>query len=142
MKTILIMLALGVSTSIASAQKIKSTEVPTSVTAAFKNQYGSATEVKWEKEAENFEASFDLAKTDLSVLFNAQGKVLEVEEEIELKQLPSVVLDYVKSKYKSESIEEAAKITDSNGVVTYEAEVNDKDLLFDSNGKFIKESKE
>jgi len=138
----LIMLALGVSTSVACAQKIKSTEVPLSVTTAFKKQYANVTDVKWEKEADNFEASFDLTKIDHSVLYNAQGKVLEVEEEIELKQLPAGVADYVKSKYKNESIEEAAKITDSNGVVTYEAEVKDKDLLFDSNGKFLKESKD
>jgi hypothetical protein len=138
----LIMLALGVSTSIASAQKIKSTEVPASVTTAFKKQYANVTDVKWKKETDNFEASFDLTKIDHSVLYNAQGKVLEVEEEIELKQLPAGVADYVKSKYKNESIEEASKVIDSNGVVTYEAEVKDKDLLFDSDGKFIKESKE
>ena len=142
MKTSLIMLALGVSTSIAYAQKMKNTEVPALVNTAFQNQYAKVTDVKWEKESENFEASFDLNKTDHSVLYNAQGKVLETEVEIELKQLPAGVLEYVKSNYKGESVEEAAKITDSKGIVTYEIEVDDKDLIFDSNGKFLKESKE
>ena len=142
MKKSLIIVALGVSTSIAYAQKIKSTEVPAPVTTAFAKQYTKATDVKWDKESENFEASFDLNKTDHSVLYNAQGKVLETEIEIEVKQLPTGVLEYVKSNYKGESVEEATKITDSNGVVTYEAEVDDKDLVFDSNGKFLKETAE
>jgi hypothetical protein len=59
--------------------------------------------------------------------------------EIELNQLPKGVLDYVKKNYKDVSVKEAAKITDANGIVTYEAEIKGMDLLFDNNGKFIKE---
>ena len=61
--------------------------------------------------------------------------------EIELNQLPSGVLDYVKANYKGQSVKEAAKITDVKGAVTYEVEIKGMDLIFDSNGKFIKEIK-
>jgi hypothetical protein len=61
--------------------------------------------------------------------------------EIELNQLPKGVLEYVKANYKGQKVKEAAKITDAKGTVTYEAEIKGMDILFDSNGKFIKEIK-
>jgi hypothetical protein len=36
------------------------------------------------------------------------------------------------------NIKEAAKIVDAGGTVTYEAEVQGTDYLFDANGNFIK----
>ncbi|MDZ4809791.1 MAG: PepSY-like domain-containing protein, partial [Bacteroidota bacterium] len=81
-------------------------------------------------------------KTEQSVLLNAQGNILETEVEIELNQLPSAVLDYIKANYKGQSVKEAAKITDANGKVSFEAEVGKMDVLFDESGKFLKEKKE
>jgi hypothetical protein len=52
------------------------------------------------------------------------------------------MLSYIKTNYKDKKIRESAKITNSTGVVTYEAEVDDKDVIFDSNGKFLKEVKD
>jgi len=43
---------------------------------------------------------------------------------------------------RAKKIKEAAKITDAKGVVTYEAEVTGKDLIFDASGKFLKEIKD
>ena len=80
-------------------------------------------------------------KSEQSVLFNAQGSIIEKEIEIKISQLPNGVLDYVKTNYKGQSVIEAAKITDAKGKVTYEAEIKGMDILFDSNGKFIKEIK-
>ena len=50
-------------------------------------------------------------------------------------------MDYVKTNYKGQSVKEAAKITDGKATITYEAEIKGMDLLFDNNGKFIKEIK-
>lgn len=80
-------------------------------------------------------------KTEQSVLFDAQGNLLETEVEIKLTQLPKGVLEYVKANYKGQKVKEAAKISDAKGTLTYEAEIKGMDLLFDSNGKFIKEIK-
>ena len=87
------------------------------------------------------QASFNLNKTDNSVLMDAQGNIIETEVEIELTQLPKGVLEYVKTHYARKQPKEAAKITDAKGLVTYEVEIKGMDLIFDSNGKFIKELK-
>ena len=124
------------------AQKMHEKDVPASIMAAFKKQYPDVSKIKWEKEDGNFEAEFDLNRTETSALFDANGKMLESEVEIETKQLPTDVVEFIKNHYKGQKIKEAAKITDANGLVTYEAEMMGKDLIFDANGKFVKEVKD
>lgn len=142
MKKLALMTVAAMITSLTFAQKLQEKDVPTPVKTAFQKQYPNTKEVKWDKEGEKFEASFDLNKIDNSVLLDAQGNILETEVEIELNQLPNGVLDYVKTNYKGQPVKEAAKITDGKGTVTYEAEIKGMDLLFDNNCKFIKEAKE
>lgn len=127
--------------TVSFAQKMQEKNVPANVKSIFQKQYPSATKVKWDKEGENYEASFDLNKTDNSVLMNAQGNIIETEVEIELNQLPIGILDHVKTHYAGKQAKEGAKITDAKGIVTYEVELKGVDLIFDSNGKFIKELK-
>lgn len=124
------------------AQKIQEKDVPAEVKSSFAKHFAAAKETKWEKEKGNYEAEFDLNKTEQSALFDAKGTLLETEVEIELSQLPAGVLEYVKAHYANQSVKEAEKMTDSNGTVTYEAEIKGMDLIFDSNGKFVKEIKE
>jgi len=142
MKKLALLVVAVMITSLNFAQKMQEKDVPAPVKNAFQKQYPTASDVKWDKEGEKFEASFDLNKIDNSVLFDAQGNILETEVEIELNQLPKGVLEYVKANYKGQKVKEAAKITDAQGKVTYEAEIKGMDLLFDTNGKFIKEVKE
>jgi hypothetical protein len=56
--------------------------------------------------------------------------------------LPASALGYVKNHYKGSSINEASLVTDAKGKVTYEAEVNHKDMVFDEHGNFLKTEKE
>ena len=142
MKKLVLMTVAAMITSLTFAQKMQEKDVPATVKTTFQKQYPTASDVKWDKEGEKFEASFDLNKIDNSVLFDAQGNILETEVEIELSQLPSGILDYVKANYKGQSVKEAAKITDAKGTITYEAEIKGMDLLFDTKGKFIKETKD
>ena len=141
MKKLVLMTVAAMITSLTFAQKMQEKEVPAPVKTAFYKNFPQAKVEKWEKEGDNFEAEFELNKSEQSVLFDAQGIIIETEIEIEISQLPNGVLDYVKTNYKGQSVKEAAKITDTKGTVTYEAEIKGRDLLFDSNGKFIKEIK-
>jgi hypothetical protein len=113
--------------------------VPKSAKDAFVKLYPKATEVKWDKENQGYEASFKLNGKDMSVIFDKEGKVLETETAIEISQLPKGVEKYVMENYKGFKITGAAKIVNSKGEVTFEAEVSKdkikKDLLFDANGK-------
>lgn len=133
-------IAAGLMISLAAcAQKLKESDVPAVVKDAFGKAYRNVKEVKWEKEDANYEAEFEIGETDQSVVLDATGRILETEIEIKVVELPSAVKDYVVKNYKEAKIKEATKITDSKGAVTYEAEIKDKDLIFDTNGKFIKE---
>jgi len=133
------MMVAAMITSLTFAQKLQEKDVPASVKTAFQKNFPQVKADKWEKEGVNFEVEFEMNKSEQSVLFDAQGNLLETEIEIELNQLPKGVLEYVMANYKGQNVKEAAKITDVKGIVTYEAEIKGMDLLFDSNGKFIKE---
>ncbi len=113
-------------------------ETPAPVKASFAKLYPNITKVKWGKENANYEAEFEVNKVETSCLFDDKGSLLETETAIEVSALPKAASDYVSKNFPGEKIKEAAKIIDSKKVVTYEAEVNAGDLIFDSNGKFIK----
>lgn len=142
MKKIILMGLLLVLASMANAQKIKESEVPTNVKVTLKKNYPTAKEEKWEKENGQYEVSFEVNEVDYSLLINTDGQLLETEMEITINQLPASVVEYIKVHYAGQKIKEAAKITDAKGIVTYEAEIKGKDLIFDSNGQFIRESKD
>jgi len=121
----------------AFAQKIDAGKVPASVKTSFAKQYpGVAT--KWEKENGKYEASFKKDGNTMSALFEKNGTMTESETDIKVSALPAAVLAYVKANYKGKTIKEGAKITKADGTVMYEAEVDGKDVIFDSNGKFVK----
>lgn len=136
-KTLLLVLSCIICANV-MAKKVNEKDVPAAVKEAFKNAYTNAEEVKWDKEDENYEASFEADEQDMSVLIDAHGKIIETEKEIELSELPEKVKKYVNAHYKGQVIKEAAIITDANGVLTYEAEIKNKDLLFDKEGNFLK----
>lgn len=123
------------------AQKKAERSVPPAVKAAFQKAFPNAKEIKWEKENNSWEANFEWNEADYSVLLDESGNIIETEVEIEPHQLPQNVSLYLTQHYKGQKIKEAAKITDAKGVVSYEAEIKGKDLIFDEKGNFIKEIK-
>lgn len=141
MKKLVATIVVALFATFAFAQKMQEAQIPASVKSSFQKMYPTAKSVKWDKEEVNYEASFDFNKTDNSVLMDAQGNVIETEVEIEVNQLPMGVLDYVKTHYAGRKAKEGAKITDAQGMITYEVELKGMDLLFDSNSMFIKEIK-
>ncbi|MCO5937135.1 PepSY-like domain-containing protein [Mucilaginibacter sp. RB4R14] len=132
---ILIATSLGITVM---AQKLNSAKVPAAVKTSFEKAYPGIKAVKWEKEKGDFEAGFKQGNNEMSAVFKADGAQVESELEINAATLPATVIVYLKQHYKGAIIKEAAKITKANGEINYEAEVNGKDLLFDSAGKFIK----
>jgi Putative beta-lactamase-inhibitor-like, PepSY-like len=123
------------------AQKINATRVPAAVKAAFAKQYPTAI-AKWVKENGDYEAGFKMDGKEMSALFAADGTMTESEVSIKPTDLPAKVLAYVKANYKDKKIKGAAKITKADASINYEAEVNGIDVMFDADGKFLKEVKE
>lgn len=126
---------------VGKAQKLRSAAVPIKVKAAFEKHHPGIT-AKWEKENTGFEAGYKENGHAFSELFDADGTLTETEVTIKTSELPMAVNGYLKAHCKGAKMKEAAKITQANGTVTYEAEVNKMDLVFDASGKFIKETKD
>jgi hypothetical protein len=139
MKYTIVLFCLLASASCSNAQKVSNKLIPPVVKTAFQQQFPNAKEIKWDKEDGNYEASFEMADADQSVLIDASENVLETEIEIKIAELPINTRAYIAKNYAGKKIKEAAKITDNKSIVTFEAEIKGKDLIFDINGNFIKE---
>lgn len=121
--------------------------VPKVVKESFTKQYPKIVDVKWDKEGdEEYEAEFTNNGIKTSVVIDEDGEIEETEIALNLDDLSLDILNYVKENYSSYEITEAAKITDEDGNVFYEAEISKgdskTDLLFDSNGNPVKKQKE
>ena len=142
MKKILFLLISASSILFTHAQKINEKNVPPVVKATLQKQFPTAKNVIWEKEKENYEAGFKINETNYSALLTPAGDMIETEIEISVTALATSITNYIAKHYPKQKIKEAAKITNAKGEVTYEAEVNNKDLIFDHSGKFLKEIKD
>lgn len=127
---------------VVNAQNLKETDVPSAVKIKFSSLYPAIYKIKWEREDGKYEAEFYQNNVETSVLFEANGNLLQTETEILVSGLPQGVKEYATRNLKDSKIKEAAKIVDASGVVSYEAEINNQDYIFDANGKLIKKDSE
>jgi alpha-amylase/alpha-mannosidase (GH57 family) len=125
----------------AAGQKLNESQVPVPAKTAFEKKYPGI-KASWDKEDANYEAYFKLSGKAMSAVIDKNGTIVETETDIPLTDLPKPAQDYIKKNYPGTKIEEAARIVKANGEVNYEAEVHHKDVIFDANGKFIKEAKD
>lgn len=136
MKKIILIVVVFVFTVSLNAQELN---IPARAKEAFSKLYPKVAKVHWGKEGKNeLEVSFKNDETNMSVVLNDEGRVLETETEIDIYKLPEKVLQYVKENYPHHKITEAAKIVDSKNTLTYEAEIakrkEKRDLIFDASG--------
>lgn len=141
MKKSVMTIALIMLSFVSFAQKTKEQNVPQVIKKVLNEKFPNAKNVKWDKEENNFEASFKNNNIDNSILFNANGKIIETEIAIEVNQLPKNALQYLNDNFKNQKVKEAAKIITEKGNLIYEAEIKGKDLFFDENGNFITKDK-
>lgn len=120
------------------AQKISADKVPAAVKSKFSSLYPATVIPVWEKENGNYEAAFQLNKKKMSVLIDPMGNLKETETFIQVAELPAAAKQYVEKNKAGAKIAEASRIVDSNGRITFEAEVNGKDMVFDEKGNFVK----
>ena len=123
------------------AQKAGKVNVPAVVQTALVTKYpaSSSAKVTWEIEKGNYEANWGgKSGEDNSVQFTPAGEFIEIVKAIPVSALPKEVSVYIKQHFNGAKITEAGKVTDAKGKMTYEAEVNKKDIIFDEKGKFVK----
>jgi hypothetical protein len=141
MRLLIITIVTGISGLSACGQKLKESQVPAAAKAAFQKQYPN-TKANWDKEDANYEVNFKKDGKEMSAIIEENGTIVETETMIAVTELPASISDYMTKHYKEVKVKEAAKIVKANGEVNYEAEIAHKDIVFDGNGKFIKEEKE
>jgi hypothetical protein len=125
----------------AGAQSVSAEKVPAPVTQAFAKAHPGV-HPKWEFEDGNYEAGFTQGGKVMSCVLDNKGTILETETDMKASDLPASIQEYVRTHYKGKKIAEASKIIAASGEVNYEARVAGKDLIFDANGKYLKEIKE
>ena|SRR5690348_10596426 len=141
MKYVFFLLSAGFWMLQANGQTRKESEIPLPVKNAFEKKYPH-TKASWDKEGVNYEANFRQDGKAMSAVIDKNGTIVETETTIPVTDLPTTVKAYIEKHYAGVKIEEAARIVKANGDINYEAEVRHKDLVFDANGKFIKETRD
>ena len=123
-----------------NAQNMNEGDVPQVLKNALYQKFKTK-DVNWDKEGEDYEASFEQKGKDVSVLFSVNGSILEVKREIKKKELPAAVQVALTRDFNGFDLKEAAVI-EANGQITYEAEVKkwkeSFDLIFDAQGNLKK----
>ncbi|MCS7028269.1 MAG: PepSY-like domain-containing protein [Bacteroidia bacterium] len=100
----------------------------------------------WEVPFKIYEAEFVHEGKEYEAEFTVTGHWLLTEEEIKLSDVPEHIIETAKARYAKAKLEEASKITYSNGDVCYELGFTAKDktfeVLYREDGLFIGRGRE
>jgi hypothetical protein len=129
----------------AQERKIKESDVPKAVIAAFKSDYPNATVRGYAKEKENGKTFYEIESKDgttmRDLLYNVDGSIAEIEETVAASDLPAAVQEHIKSNYPKAAITKAEKTTQGDKV-EYEVVARQGkkriSLVFDANGQLRK----
>jgi hypothetical protein len=119
-------------------EKITDKDVPTVVSGTFTKSHPNAKMVSWKKKDGKYAAEYDENSTKTWSIYDASGKLVETKTKIKESEAPQSVADYANKNHKDILGKEYFKMTDAKGAVTYGVKVNDKKLIFDSKGNYIK----
>jgi uncharacterized membrane protein YkoI len=125
-------------------------KLPKEVTAAIKKKFPDAELVEADKSKEDgkvvYEVTIKFKKTELDVTVTPEGKILSVEKEIEVADVPKAVMKALEKKYPKATVKGASEISKDDKVAEYEFDIVTKDekrlyVTFDTAGKFLDEEK-
>jgi len=128
-------------------EEIPLDQVPKVVVDAVKARFPGAKLTDAVKESENgkttYEVELEYKDQEYTVSATADGKITEIEREIEIDDLPKAVVDAIKKKYPGAEMEGAEEIT-VDDKTTYEvvietADEKDVEVTVDASGKIVKE---
>ncbi len=125
-------------------QNISKDKVPSLVLNALKSNFPLANKVDWEKHGNLYEAELDLNDTtEVSLRIDDAGKLIMKKQDISKIELPTGVMNTIKSQYNTYEIDDVEKIQ-KNDSVYFQVELKAKgkrelNLVFSANGNEEKE---
>ncbi len=133
-------LAMSAGSGLAGEEKISREDLPKAVRKAVAEKFPKAKIRGVSKEVEHGKTTFEVEMTikDRSVdaVFNAKGKVLEIEKEIPVSKLPRKVREELEEHFPGAKIEKAEAVTrGEHGPVVYEV---DLEAVLTADGKIVR----
>jgi len=129
----------------AKEQTLKQKDMPAPVIAAFQKAYPKATMKGFSTEVENGQKTYEVesveGKVHRDVTYAGDGKLISVEESMDINAMPTPVKEAVNKKFPGGKIAKSEKVT-KGAVVGYEFEIEFKgktvEIVFDAKGNEIK----
>jgi hypothetical protein len=113
-------------------------QIPANVKSTFDRYYPNASNVSWEQEGGFFMPSFTTSNGITKLVIDLKGALIQTSVKILPSTLPATATSYISVNYSGQSVADAEQLTMFNHSTRYEAVVAGKDLIFDSNGNFIR----
>ena len=89
-------------------------KVPSIVQNAVKAKFPAAIDIEWEKNANVYEAEFDLNGIDHTVYVDSTGKLVSYKHDIKTAEFPAAVSDAIATAYGGYKIDDPEKVESSN----------------------------
>jgi hypothetical protein len=129
-------------TSQADEEKISVEKLPAAVKKTVKKKFPEAKIVGAAKEVEDgattYEVELKVEGRSVDLALNADGKILEIEKEVSIKELPRAVTKRLAARYPGARIEKVEEITrGEDGPVHYEVAIK-TEVVFTAKGKIVK----
>ena len=123
----------------AQDKELKDKDVPEAVRSAFDKQFDNTMMVDWRMKDGIYKARFNQGLKKHTAEFSSSGELLSKGEKIGKDDLPTAVSDAVKISYASSNVDEVYRI-EKKGQTFYKVKLdNDKKIIYDAQGKVIKE---
>jgi uncharacterized membrane protein YkoI len=124
---IVVTIILLVISSGAEEKRMRKSELPPAVQKAAEEQTKGATVRGYSSEVKNGQHEYEIETVvdghSRDITFSADGSLLEIEEQVEMSDLPSAVREGLQAKAGSSKITKIESLTKQGKVVAYEAKV-------------------
>ncbi len=142
MKKLTLILIAAIATHFCFGQKLTMDKVPSACANAFKQKFPNGSQPGWSKEDKDFEVEFFNGKKRQSALFDATGKWLETETEINYNAVPGKVQAAFQKEFEGYQVQEVYEVETPDKGLNYEITTfkgaKNYEVVFSAKGEMLK----